>query len=395
MTDISQKPLLIHDAAILTNAGRWEHGWLLIEQGKIAQMGEGVAPTVESAQRIDGRGQTALPGFIDLHVHGAVSHDTMDATPEALTAMARFFATHGVTSFLATTMTAANESTLKALQNVARHMGRISGGATLLGAHLEGPYVNLAMKGAQEGKYIRRADPLEYLPWLETNAIKQITVAPEFPENRSFMAECARRAINISIGHTQATYDDVLAAIALGARQATHTFNAMTALHHRTVGTVGAVLASDPIICELIADNIHVHPAALKIAVRAKGVPGIVLITDAIRGAGMSDGLYELGGQPVTVINGTATLKDGTLAGSILTMDRALKNILAATGLTLADAWPMLSYNAARQIGLANSKGLLRPGYDADIVLLDETCNVVLTMAEGRIVHQQPLHPGA
>lgn len=382
---------LIHDVKILGGDQNWEHGWILVEEGRITQMGqmgEPSHPPAETVVLIDGTGKTAMPGFIDLHVHGAVGRDTMDATPDALQAIARFFATHGVTSFLATTMTADDPSTKRALENIARCCGPVKDGATILGAHLEGPYINVKMKGAQAGEHVRRANPDVYTEWLDLNVIRQVTVAPEFPENQSFIKACAWRGINISIGHTEASYEDVLMAITLGARQATHTFNAMVGLHHRKPGTAGAVLTEDEITCELIPDTIHVHPAVMKLLVRAKGIHKVALITDAIMGAGMPDGKYELGGQAVKVAEGSATLQDGTLAGSILTMDRGLMNIMKVTGLSLADVWPMTSANAARQLGIANRKGKLAVGYDADIVLLDEKLGVTLTMVEGRMAYR-------
>ncbi|MEP7286000.1 MAG: N-acetylglucosamine-6-phosphate deacetylase [Chloroflexota bacterium] len=381
--------LLIHNIYPLLNNAQPERGWILIEDARFAQIGTGDAPTFADAEMIDGGGKTALPGFIDLHVHGALGHDTMDATPEGLEAMSHFFATCGVTSLLPTTMTASESSIHRALENIALNTGPVENGATILGAHLEGPYLNINMKGAQDGQHIRRANPAEYAPWLGFDVIRQTTVAPEFMENQVFIRDCAKRGINISIGHTQATYEEVQTAITQGAAQATHTFNAMTGIHHRAPGTAGAVLTLDAITCELVADNVHLHPAIVKLVVRAKGSQGVVLITDAIVGTGMPDGQYQFGGQTVTVGYGMATLSDGTLAGSVLTMDRALRNILKATGLTLAEAWPMTSANAARQIGIADRKGKLTVGLDADLVLLDSENEVDLTIVEGRIVYRR------
>jgi N-acetylglucosamine-6-phosphate deacetylase len=388
--EISMANLLIHNTRVLVPGAAWACGWLLIDARRIAQMGEGRAPQFDGVvERIDGAGLTTLPGFIDVHVHGSAGHDTMDAAPDTLAALARFYATHGVTSFLATTMTGSGEAIWRALENAAACAGAFEDGATLLGVHLEGPYLNVQMKGAQDGRYIRTADPAEYRPWLGLNVIRQVTIAPEFSENHTFIRDCAARGIVVSMGHTAATYEDVRHAVDLGVRQATHTFNAMTPVHHRTVGTAGAVLSIDEIACELITDTIHVHPAILKIAIRAKGIDRIVAITDAIRGAGMPDGQYDLGGQLVTVRDGMATLDGGSLAGSTLTMDRGLRNILAATDLPLSEAWPMTSANAAAQLGIADRKGQLAVGHDADIVLLDAENNVELTIAEGRIVYRR------
>lgn len=365
----------------------WAQGWLLVEDGQIATLGQGEPPAIADAVVQDGAGLLAVPGFIDVHVHGAVGRDTMDATPEALHDMARFFASHGVTSFLATTMTGSGPDISRALKNAARCTDPVEGGAIILGVHLEGPYLNVTMKGAQDGQYIRRADPAEYQAWLDLNVIRQVTVAPEFAENERFIQDCAARGITVSMGHTAATYEEVRRALTLGARQTTHTFNAMGAVNHRKPGTAGAALTIDELACELIADTIHVHPAILKLVVRAKGPSQVVLITDAIMGAGMPEGDYELGGQAVHVANNTATLADGTLAGSVLTMDRALHNILAATGLPLSEVWPMTSANAARQLGLGSRKGQLAEGYDADIVLLSQDHTVQRTFARGREVY--------
>jgi N-acetylglucosamine-6-phosphate deacetylase len=242
------------------------------------------------------------------------------------------------------------------------------------------------MRGAQPAHYIRLADPTVYARWLDLGAVKQVTVAPEFPENRAFIRDCVARGINVSIGHTQATYEDVRQAVGLGARQTTHTCNGMVGVHHRSPGAVGVALSLDPIVCELIADNVHVHPAILKLVVRAKGIHSVVLVTDAIRGAGMPDGQYDLAGQSITVAKGMVTLSGGTLAGSTLTMDDALRHIMAATGLALSEVWPMTSANAAVQIGLGDRKGQLTTGYDADVVLLDRANRVRMTMVEGRVV---------
>ncbi|MBO9308399.1 MAG: N-acetylglucosamine-6-phosphate deacetylase [Chloroflexi bacterium] len=343
------------------------------------------------AQRIDGAGGYLAPAFIDLHVHGGHGFDTMDATPEALRGMARFLAAHGVANFLATTVTASREAITAALRNIAECIGAQPDGATLLGAHLEGPYINVKARGAQPAEHVRLAAPAEYAEWLALtlNAIRQVIVAPEFEANVAFMAACAERGILISIGHTQASYEQALDAVRRGARQTTHTFNAMTGLHHRALGVVGAALTCDLLTCELIADNHHVHPAVMALLVRLKGAQGVIAVTDAIRAAGMSEGQSELGGQIVYVRSGKATLSDGTLAGSLLTMDAALRNLQAATGLGVEALMPIFSANAARQLGLAHRKGSLRVGYDADLVLLDSALRVQMTFAEGRPIYQR------
>ncbi len=330
-----------------------------------------------------------LPGFIDLHVHGAMGHEVMDADPDGLRAMGRFYASHGVTAFLPTTWTASSQNIRSAIDAVGKVAGRIPSGATALGVHLEGPYLNADKCGAQDARLIRRANRAEAIEFLDTGLVRLLALAPEFSENLWLIDECVRRGITVSLAHTAADYEDVQAAVEHGARHVTHTYNAMVSLDHRQLGTVGAVMAFPQLCCEIIADNIHVHPVALKILVDVKGTDRVVLVTDAIRGAGLPEGEYAIDERTVTIKDGAVRLPNGTLAGSILTMDRALKNIQAATGLPLAEIWQLSSLNAARQIGISAAKGSLEVGKDADLVLLTEDYQVDLTMVEGEIVYSR------
>ncbi|MHB8627815.1 MAG: N-acetylglucosamine-6-phosphate deacetylase [Aggregatilineales bacterium] len=379
-------PLLITNAQIVT-ADRRPANWLLVRDGIIDSFGDGDPPPVAEAGRIDAHGAWLLPGFIDLHVHGAIGHDTMDASSNGLLEIARFFARHGVTSFLPTTMTAPHERIMSALRVVCELMDKPTGGARILGAHLEGPYINPAMPGAQNPAYVRRADPAETRELLDVGAIRRITLAPEFPENRTFLTDAVAQEISVSAGHTQATPDDLREAIRLGLRYTTHTFNAMIGLHHRNPGTAGAALAFDELTCELISDGIHVHPLVIKVLIRAKGLERVILITDAMAGAGMPDGQYELGDLAVTVADGQARLtQGGSLAGSVLTFDRGFQIAREATGLSIADAWAMSSANAARALGADVRKGQIERGYDADLILLNDTGEVQTTMVSGETV---------
>jgi N-acetylglucosamine-6-phosphate deacetylase len=300
--------------------------------------------------------------------------------------MARFYASHGVTSFLATTWTASRPSIINALDLVKELQGRIQGGATLLGAHLEGPYLNPARCGAQDVNLIRRAEKEEALEFLDTGVIRLLALAPEFDENLWLIDECVRRGITVSAAHTTATYEQMQKAAEHGVRHLTHSFNAMEGLGHRELGTIGAAMTLPQFSCELIADNIHVHPAAQKILVDVKGSSGVILITDAIRAAGLPDGDYILDERSIHIQNGAVRLPDRTLAGSVLTMERALQNVHAATGRSLAEIWVTSSLNAARAIGVSAHKGSLEVGKDADLVLLDQSFNVKLTVVEGKIV---------
>jgi N-acetylglucosamine-6-phosphate deacetylase len=382
--------ILIHNARIMTPAGVQERGWLLTEGDRIARLGAGAIPEFGADTTIDAGGLTLLPGFIDLHVHGGVGQEAMDASPDGLRAMAHFYAEHGVTGFLATTWTDSRERITAALEAITEMQGPQPDGATILGAHQEGPYLNPAQCGAQNQNEIRRAGRDEALAFLDLDVIRLVALAPEYEENHWLIEECVRRGIAVSAAHTAATYEQVRHAVGLGLTQSTHTFNAMTGLHHRKPGTVGAMLTSPEIACELIADTIHVHPAAMSILYAAKGPDRVILITDAVRGAGMADGSrYKIDERPVVVQNGAAYLPDGTLAGSTLTMDRALSNFMQATGQPLDTLWPTSSLNAARALGLADRKGSLEVGKDADLVLVDNQIAVRLTVAEGRIVYRQ------
>jgi N-acetylglucosamine-6-phosphate deacetylase len=386
MTGADQR-LLIHHARLFTPHQPGRTGWLLVEGGQIRSIGFGRAPDfVGSLQRVDAQGDMLLPGFIDLHVHGAVGHELMDASPTGMEAMARYYATHGVTGFLATTWTSSREAIMKALELVEEMRGPIREGATLLGVHLEGPYLHPDRCGAQEVSHIRRADRDEALQFLDTGVIRLVALAPEFEENRWLIDECVKRGITVSAAHTTASYEQMQMAVARGVSHVTHTFNAMQPLGHREPGTVGAALTLPQLSCELIADNVHVHPAAQKILVDSKTPAGVILITDSIRPAGLPPGEYMLDDRAVNNRTGAVRLPDGTLAGSILTMERALQNVCAATGRAPAEMWPTSSLNAARAIGLSACKGSLEVGKDADLVLLDEAYKVHLTIAQGEII---------
>jgi len=387
--NIPAQRLLIHNARLFTPNHAGLTGWLLVEDGLIRSIGFGNLPSFskdDSIQLVDGQGQNLLPGFIDLHVHGAMGHEVMDASPAGLEEMSRFYASHGVTSFLATTWTAKHEAIMRALEVVEEMQGRMEGGATLLGVHLEGPYLNPIRCGAQDVNLIRRASKAEALEILDTGVIRLLALAPEFDENLWLIDECVQRGITVSAAHTMANYEQMQKAAEHGITQLTHSFNAMEGLGHRELGTIGAAMSLPQISCELIADNIHVHPAAQKILVDVKTPSGIILVTDAIRAAGLQDGDYMLDERSVHIENGAVRLPNGTLAGSVLTMERALKNVCSATERSLAEMWITSSLNAARAIGVSSRKGSLEVGKDADLVLLDEAFGVKLTIVQGEVV---------
>ena len=338
-------------------------------------------------REIDATGMWVIPGLVDIHVHGSYGHDTMDATPEALHEMARFFASHGVTSFLPTTVSTASEAITAAIDNIST-TEQPSDGAHFLGVHLEGPYLNMEFRGAQPPEHIRNPDPEEYLPWLANNKVRLITLAPEIEGALSLIDRGVAQGIQFAVGHSGASYEEMLAATDHGLRQATHTFNGMLGIHHRKPGTAGAVLTDDRIYAQVIADGVHLHPAIVKLLVRSKTPSRTILITDAMRATGLTDGEYDLGGHVITVKDGVARIETGSLAGSTLTMDMALRNVIDFAGLSLSEAIPMATSVPAEAMGIKGEKGVLAPGADADVVILDTDLNVWLTIIAGQIVYK-------
>ena len=375
---------------IVTPGGVLTGGAVVIDGGgMIAE----VSPSRTSAVRaddLDASGLWVLPGFVDVHVHGGGGADFMHGTVDAVRQIARTHARFGTTGLLATTLTASREATDRAIV-AAREMqtaGPGEGEARVLGVHLEGPYICSARRGAQPEAFVRRPDPEELAHWigLGGGAIKKITLAPERPGAEAVVRDAVAAGVTVSIGHTNADAGQIEQAIDWGATSATHVFNAMRGLSHREPGAAGACLARREIVCEVIADGVHLHPLIVRLIVSAKGPEGVVLITDAIEGTAMPDGIYELGGQAVTVRDGTAAFADGTLAGSVLTMNRAFFNALAFAGVSVPHAARLSSGNAARQLGLAGTLGEIAVGLAADLVALHpDTGAVEWTLVGGQV----------
>ncbi|MCU0475754.1 MAG: N-acetylglucosamine-6-phosphate deacetylase [Anaerolineae bacterium] len=383
--------MLLINAQFISEGRTFRNGWLRLRDGVVAAFGSAPHPTPLAGQSVlDLGGATVMPGFIDVHVHGAVGHDVMDASPEGLRQMARFFASRGVTGFLPTTLTDSRENTLAALHAIREAMAQPTGGARILGAHLEGPYLNRAKGGAQHLDHIRPCVPQEARDFLEVGVVKLVSVAPEIEGNGWLIDECRKRGITASMAHTNATFAEAMDGIGLGITHATHTFNAMSPLHHRDAGAVGAALLSPHVRCELICDGVHVSPSAAEVLWRMKGRDGVVLITDAMRATGMPDGEYTLGTTPAFKQGETATLADGTLAGSVLTFDRGLrlfKRVIDPDGARpdlLADLVAVTSANAAQAIGAESGIYYHSP---ADLVVLDADWHVLYTIVQGEIVH--------
>ncbi len=386
---MEQKKLLISGARIVGSAQVLNDGWLFVHRGRIDAIGEGEAPAdireqadvVVSADR-----SLLLPGFIDLHTHGALGVDFMSASAADIQRVTIFFAAHGVTGFLATTWSASALSIEQTLTNVKAVMGNEEG-AALLGIHLEGPYINPVRAGAQSPREIRAATKEEALPYLDSGLVKIVTLAPEIKENSWLFRACEDRNICVSVGHSDATYAEVQHAVDLGLRYVTHTFNGMRAFNQREPGVVGAALEIDELCCEVIADQVHVHPAAIRMLLRSKPANQVVLVTDSIAGTGYPPGIVEIQGRKIRFTERDARLPDGTLAGSVLTMDQALRNLVEITGKPVEELYAYSSQNAARVLGLEKRKGTIRQGMDADLVLLDDHLNVKMTIIDGKIVH--------
>ncbi|MFG0216533.1 N-acetylglucosamine-6-phosphate deacetylase [Brevibacillus porteri] len=331
------------------------------------------------------------PGFVDMHMHGIDGYDTMDGTPESLQAISTALARHGVTSFLATTMTAPYDQLEQVLVNIAQNSREGLPGARAIGIHLEGPWINPRYKGAQkeENIAIPKLDAVQKLYGLSEGLIKVVTIAPEQPEALEAIAWLKERDVIVSAGHTGATFAQATEAVDAGVRHFTHCFNAMTGLHHREPGVVGAAMYHEQLSTELIADGIHVHPAVMKILYRVKTAERLALVSDSMRAAAMGEGTYDLGGQEVHVHDNQAKLADGTLAGSILTLNRAVGNMVTLSGVALPEAVEMASHTPASILGMGEKKGRLAAGYDADITVLNEQFDVTMTFVGGKEVYHQ------
>ena len=359
-----------------------------VEDGKIAKICD--CKDKEGFMKLDDN-LIVVPGFIDEHIHGSATADNMDATLDAARTISKTIASEGVSSFLMTTMTEPEDHIEKAMVNAKNFIENPEYvGAKAIGLHLEGPLISVKHKGAQPEESIRKpnVEIFKHYQKLSGNNIKEITFAYE--EDGKALANYLRdTGVVGSIGHTDATCDQVLEAIKEGVSCATHTYNAMKPLHHREAGTVGACLLSDDIYCELICDLIHVSPNAIRLLYKCKGKEKIVLITDAMRAKHMPDGEYSLGGQPVFVKDGAARLENGTLAGSILCMNDALRNIRKVLNTSFEDTIDFATKNPAKNLHIFDKKGSIKEGKDADFAVVDKDFNVYMTVSEGHIVYKK------
>ena len=356
-----------------------------------------VAPTSqvlwpEDATVVDADGGFVAPGFIDLHVHGALGRDTMEASVEALAQIGKFHLSGGTTAMTPTVMTDSTERMTAAMDAVQQATGHDFGGAQFLGVHIEGPYVSRERCGAQPPQFARNPDPNEYTAWLDRDGlVTQMTLAPELPGALELIDALLERELLPSGGHTNATHEQTRTAVERGVCQATHLFNCMSSMAKsgalRVPGALETFLADERVMVELIADGKHVHPELIRLAIRAKGVDHVCLVTDATAGAGLEEGSeFQVGATRGVVRDGAGMMLDGSaLVGSVSTMMAMVKNVVQLAGVPLVDAVRMASLNPARTLSLAGRKGSIEPRKDADIVIFTPDFKVKKTLVGGRV----------
>lgn len=383
--------LVIDRPAIVTPVNTLAEHSVLIEDGKISRVGKADEMTVPSAvDRIDARGMILIPGLIDLQIDGAFGYD-FTQRPEKIWDAAGQLVAYGVTSFLPTIVSTTFKRVSEAQDSL--EQGPPAGflGATPLGLHVEGPFLNPEKKGAHNPKYLQKPDVREVEEWSLQNGVRMVTLAPELDGALDVIEKLVEQGVIIAAGHSTAGFEETRAAIAAGVRYATHIFNGMPPMHHREPGVAGALLADERVTVGLIADGIHVHPALIKTIWQFLRDDRLNLVTDAISALGKDPGTYKMGEMTVTVTGETCRLADGTLAGSILSLDKALRNLLSFTGCSLADAVRTVTSTPAAVLRIADQKGQIAPGFDADLVLLNRNHRVVATLVRGEIAFQKGL----
>src|SRR6202048_2048836 len=380
---------LIHAKQVLAPTGEIADAGILMRDGVIELIGPREGMNLpDGAAEISAKDKSAIPGFVDVHIHGAGGRDVMEATPEALSIVAKTLARHGTTSFVATTVTASAEDICRSAEGIAKYIAMQhephEPRAEVLGIHFEGPFLSELRRGVHPAEWLRLPSA-ELLAWFVAAAggnARILTLAPELLGAMPCIDAAKKAGMVVAIGHTDATYEQARAAIARGAHHAVHVYNAMRPFSHRDSGVIGAILTTPSITAELIADGVHVEEAGRRLLLQAKGAGCVILVSDGISATGMPDGKYILGTFEVTVSGGVCRNAEGKLAGSTLTLDRALRNIVGL-GIPLGDAVRMLTSNPAKLIGLEFKKGALRTGADADIGLLDDRLQITNVWTRG------------
>jgi N-acetylglucosamine-6-phosphate deacetylase len=389
------KPDIILNGDFISEQGLLvENGFLLIRNEQIEYAGEKRPQLDKAGTEIYKmpKGSTIIPGMIDVHIHGADGADAMDGTDEALTVMARALPREGTTSFLATTMTERLGHIELALRQTVSFMeSQQIGSAEIIGIHLEGPFISEKRSGAQPREYIHKPSVDLFKEWQELarGHIKLVTLASEEPSGKELAAYLADNNVIASIGHSDASYEEVKEGIEAGISHVTHLFNGMRGIHHRDPGVAGAALLRKELMVEMIVDGVHARPEMIELAYRSTGPDRTILITDSMRAKGLRDGTYTLGGQHVSVKNNRAVLSDGTLAGSILSMNDAVKNMIQFTGCSIQDIVKMTSTNAAKELKIYNRKGSLTKGKDADVTVLTKDYDVFMTFCRGNLSYHR------
>jgi N-acetylglucosamine-6-phosphate deacetylase len=378
---------IITNATVLTPDKILKNATITIKDELIEKVAQNLATLDADATVIDAQGMYVAPGLIDIHFHGALGKDVMDADPQSLSVMAQFCLEHGVTSFYPTTWSAAPDDIFAAIDTV-KEFQLLMSGAQIPGIHIEGPYINLEYRGAQLSSMIRTPDRQEYQRWFDSGIVKLVTCAPEISGGFDFIRDAVAHDIRISIGHTHAKYEEVVKAAELGATQATHLFNGMPGLHHREPGAVGGVLTDKRIIPQLICDGVHLHPAVIDLVVNTKTPSRVILITDSIRGTGLPDGAYDNKGQKFVVVDGVARTPEGGLSGSTLTLDKAVRNTMKFTHRPITEILPMATSIPAGAMGLEGRKGVIQAGADADLVFLDSDFLVERAFVQGKCLYK-------
>ena len=375
--------MILHSERVYQR-GTFREAYVVMEDGRITDVtADCPAGTVR-----DVGDAMIIPGLIDAHTHGAFGVDVNAADAEGLRTIARFFATQGTTGWLASVLTDTEETTRACLSAIRQVMREGSGGAQLLGAHLEGPFLASEYKGAMPEYLLRKGDAALLRRYTDAfpGVVKYLTVSPEVEGVPEMIAEI-KNDVAVAIGHSGADYALAMEAFAAGARCATHTFNAMRPLHHHEIGIAGAALESD-CFCEMICDGRHLAPATVRLIIKCKGVDKVMAVTDSIMAAGLPDGNYKLGVNDVVVEDGDAKLADtGVRAGSTLTSCQGLRNLVKFTGRPLEEIIPMLTWNPARALRINDRKGRIAPGMDADLVILADDLTVLETIAGGETVY--------
>ena len=375
---------LIYNAKIISEDKIIENGWLIIDDNEIKEIGVGNPAHRNYHKTIDLDNLYLAPGLIDIHCHGGCGYDVMDNEEGVLEKISKYKLKNGVTGWLATPLTAPPEELESACKRINNAI-ESKNNTNLLGAHVEGPFISQAKKGAQNSEFIRVGAIKEINNWIDIlgEYLRIVTLAPEKPGAEAIIQELKYNNTLVATAHTAANYKEMSEAIELGVEQASHFYNGMTGFHHREPGTVGAFLDSKNTTMEIIADGIHLHPATIRITFKIVGAERLILITDAMRAAGMEDGVYDLGGLNVTIKNGEARLENGNLAGSTLKLINAVKFIYNNTELNLVDSWKLASYNPAKRLGLDNIYGSLKVGKIANLVAFNENFSIKNIWLEG------------